>query len=156
MQLSIPHNSATPVSKLEAKRLFVPLFAAFIAAAFLWHPGLAVMISIMALINLIALGLSAAVTISVKAIAARGLVQILSPLHLAGLVWLAILLGETTANPALAVLFSFAGLTTLVVADLVFSAAAAFVMARLAGTHGDVLSALVLADKYGGLLGELR
>ena len=65
MQLSIPHNSATPVSKLEAKRLFVPLFAAFIAAAFLWHLGLAVMISIMALINLIALGLSAAVTISV-------------------------------------------------------------------------------------------
>lgn len=156
MQLLISHISAREGSRLEPKRLFVLLFALAIAGAFLWQPGPDTTVFILVLINLMALGVATVVTAGDQAFGARGLVQALAPLHLAGLVWLAILAGGSAANPAFAVPLSFAGLAVIAFVDLAISIVAAFAMARIAGTSGDTLSALILADKYGGLLGETR
>lgn len=149
-------NAAGTNSEAGTKFAFVPVLAATTLALFLLQPSLTITASAAACLSFGMAALSVGALFEDKVDLGHSVIRLIAPVFAGLVVWLAALAGQSAGDGVVWLAASVIAFAVIVVGEGLMSVFMLGTLSRISNRPIDAAAAVLVANKYSGLAGNLR
>ena len=149
-------SNAGTISETGAKFAFAPVLAATTLALFFLQPSLAISASAAVCLSFAMAALSVGALFEDKIDLGRSVIRLIAPVFAGLVVWLAALAGQSAGDGMVWLTATMIALPAILLCEGLLSVFVIGALSRISDRPIDAAAAVLVANKYSGLAGNLR